>query len=159
MPSTNAKTARQIIKRPLLDLIRSSNRTTSMAIHNISVVATIYQWNNFKHNVRQQCNVAQLSRRQLAHFPTNFASEHHIANEQLCCGDESSVQARFTQNVCHTMTSIYRDTGILCRFGDARACNPNQNFGGIPDIVLMTDSGAARVVGEMKTPWMHTALP
>jgi hypothetical protein len=51
--------------------------------------------------------------------------------------------------------SVCRDVGILCRFGDAKACDPGEDFGGTPDIVCMTDFGAARVVGEMKTPWMH----
>jgi hypothetical protein len=81
-----AKTARQIIESPVSDLILGPNMTNSMAIHRIWAVAPIYQWNDFEQNVRQQCNVAQLSQRQLAHFPTNFASEHHIAKNSFMAG-------------------------------------------------------------------------
>jgi hypothetical protein len=56
------------------------------------------------------------------HFPTNCASEHHTANEQLCCGNESCPSS--IRSACLPSDDQYRDTaGILCRFGDAKACD------------------------------------
>ena len=43
---------------------------------------------------------------------------------------------------------------IICRFGDFKACS-DEDLGGEPDIVCMTDNGEARFIGEAKAPWVH----
>jgi hypothetical protein len=98
----------------------SQDSEIAVGIYGVWAVAPIYQWNDFEQNiVRQQCNAAQ---RKLAHFPTSCASEHHTANEQLCCGNESCPSS--IRSACLPSDDQYRDTaGIPCRFGDAKACD------------------------------------
>lgn len=134
----------------------SRQHTTSFGIHSIDILAPIHLWNDFERTVRTQTDVIQLKRTHLANIPQDTATRaNHIANEQLLCGDEASVQARFNQNVCHPISSIYALQEIQCRFGDAHTTNVGQNLGGIPDIICVTDNGGVRLVGEVKTPWIH----
>ncbi|KAH8811427.1 hypothetical protein F5884DRAFT_273979 [Xylogone sp. PMI_703] len=57
------------------------------------------------------------------------------------------------------MTSVYQTMRIDARFGDIKtidsALNPGNKKGDIPDICILTERGALRIVGEAKTPWMH----
>lgn len=78
------------------------------------------------------------------------------ANEQLLCGDEHSVVARFDQNIGHVMTSVIRSCRhIDIHFGDFKAAAPQSGFVKVPDIAVMNSNGKIFVLGEAKTPWVH----
>jgi hypothetical protein len=76
---------------------------------------------------RQLVASVQLRELIMDHVPSGFPSEHHVFQEQLFRGNEYSVQGRFNANVCHPITSVCRSQAIMCRFGDAKACNDEAN--------------------------------
>lgn len=154
MASVKVETAEQIVKSSVPKYIRAPSTTQTWAIHKkLRVTAQLIPWDDFEQTVRLQGRGNELRKTHLQHSPKNL-KPNHISNEQLFCGNELSIHARFFQNVCHPMTSVYRDMGILCRFGDDKGC-AGHNLGGEPDIVCLTDTGQPRLVGEMKTPWAH----
>lgn len=147
--------AQDLVKQRLPSLRIGPGTTTSDSTHNIWFTSTLGSWNKFESEVRQEFLATTWSPEVLAFGPQNHGP-NHVSYEQLCCGDEHSVVARFGQNVEHVMTAVYQSLNIGLRFGDAKTCIEMGNMEkDIPDIVLITSGGNVRIIGEAKTPWKH----
>jgi len=77
--------------------------------------------------------------------------------EQILCGDEHSVVARFGQQVGHVMTCVAQDLRCDLRFGDWKSTKEQQSGNSkVPDFAVVDSKGTARLIGEAKTPWNHS---
>lgn len=47
---------------------------------------------------------------------------------------------------------------VKVRFGDYKCVKPKVTFSKVPDIAVMDDSYDLLLVGEAKTPWMHSII-
>ncbi|PYI02599.1 hypothetical protein BO78DRAFT_400399 [Aspergillus sclerotiicarbonarius CBS 121057] len=134
--------------------------TSSDSTQNLEFRASLVHWNTFEREVRQVFDGirwdTQTEILAYAPPPNGGTGPNHTCNEQLFCGDEHSTVARFNQNVGHVMTSVFQSLGFRARFGDFKTCCDTTINNKVPDIVLLGDQGSLRVVGEAKTPWMHT---
>lgn len=84
--------------------------------------------------------------------------DYDLYEERLVCGDESSVVARFQQNLGHALSPVLREyvrAGL--QFGDFKCAAPERRKmkGGTPDMVLIDDKHVLYSVGESKAPWVH----
>ncbi|GKZ31237.1 hypothetical protein AbraIFM66950_011530 [Aspergillus brasiliensis] len=150
--------ARALTRSPIPDLLVGLSTTSTVTTHNLEYKAGLVHWNTFEKEVRQVFDSTQWNQQReiLAYAPANSrASPNNTWNEQLFCGDEYSVLARFGQNVGHVMTSVFQSLGVSARFGDFKACTGSSIVNKVPDVALLTGSGGLRIVGEAKTPWKH----
>jgi hypothetical protein len=70
----------------------------------------------------------------------------------MVVGDEHGVQARFSQSFGTVLSHIFGAQGIDLVFGDFKCLgNP---YTGTPDVILMDNTSALKVVGELKVPWI-----
>ncbi|KAE8343112.1 hypothetical protein BDV24DRAFT_161925 [Aspergillus arachidicola] len=115
---------------------------------------------NFERNAREYFQSAKFSNKVLDYAPEKEDDhEFHVRKEQLLCGDEHSVVARFGQNIGHVMTSVLRGgMGTKVRFGDYKCVKPDVTFNKVPDIAVMDDNYDVLLVGEAKTPWKHDII-
>jgi hypothetical protein len=149
-------TAARLTCQKLPDLHLGPSRTTSDSTHRLEFKSTLFHWTSFEKEVRREFLSAPWTGQVLAYSPSpQHESEAHIYNEQLYCGDEHSVVARFGQNVEHVMTAVHASIGIGLIFGDFKASVGTDMDGKVPDIVLMNVKGQIRALGEVKTPWRH----
>jgi hypothetical protein len=124
--------------------------TSSIAWHYDYFISKLGSWASFEMRVRNARRIVELDSSPIGCTFDNAA----LHMEQLICGDESTVQARFQANVGHPMTAIYQSLHINARFSDAAACP--QPLAGTPDIIcLELPEGKPLLVGEIKTWWMH----
>ncbi|RAK97300.1 uncharacterized protein BO80DRAFT_504827 [Aspergillus ibericus CBS 121593] len=131
--------------------------TSSHSTHNLEFRASLVHWNTFEREVRRVFDGVRWDAQTeiLAYAPPSNGGgtgPNHTLNEQLFCGDEHSTVARFTQNVCHVMTSVLQSLGCRARFGDFKTCSDTTISNKVPDFVLLGDRGSLRVVQEAKTP-------
>lgn len=72
--------------------------------------------------------------------------------EQVHVGDEHGVQGRLQQRVGQTLSVIAAQREVDFAFGDFKCVvSP---YIKVPDCMIMSQFGAAKVVGEVKTPWV-----
>ncbi|GLB05897.1 hypothetical protein AtubIFM57258_001190 [Aspergillus tubingensis] len=150
--------ARTLVCSPIPNLLEGPSTTTSVTTQDLEYKAKLIHWNTFEKEVRQVFDSIHWDQQReiLAYAPANSSnSPNNTWNEQLFCGDEHSVVARFNQNVGHVMTSVFQSLGLSSRFGDFKACKDSTLANKVPDVVLLTDGGRLRIVGEAKTPWKH----
>ncbi|KAJ9405041.1 hypothetical protein DTO045G8_7214 [Paecilomyces variotii] len=154
------KDVKQILSARLPDLKIATKKTVSSAIRAVDIVAPIRLWQNFEMEVRIAVESANLGQKFLHHElagPSSATSGSRISEEHYLCSNESDVQARFNQNVSNVLTAIFEAEGIPCQFSSGNSTTTN--CGGIPDVILLNVNGTdARVVGELKTPWVHSLI-
>lgn len=145
-------TLEALVEDTLPDLNTGVNRTSHNAWHNIYYIGKLGNWSSFARTVRE-------AKLMIGHDSTILGYTmvtpriYNIHNEQLICGDEASIQARFQHHVGHIMTAVYQCLDIEAKFSDAAACS--EDLGGIPDIVCLESFGKVLLVGEVKTWWNH----
>ncbi len=136
------------------DLVRGIVHTHSSSVTRERFQGDLRHWETFEQEVRH--NFQRFGQ----HWTPTFLSVHattpdnnDIYNEQLYCGNEASVLARFNQNVSHVVTSVAREQGLNYRFGDFKATTcPELDA---PDVALIGPDCQPRLCGEAKAPWNH----
>ncbi|KAE8321299.1 hypothetical protein BDV39DRAFT_210880 [Aspergillus sergii] len=153
-------TAKDLVTERIEDLRVSKYHTDSDSTHDLYFVSDLGYWGNFERNAREYFQFARFSNKILDYAPEKEDDhEFHVRKEQLLCGDEHSVVARFGQNIGHVMTSVLRGgMGTKVRFGDYKCVKPDVTFNKVPDIAVMDDSYDVVLVGEAKTPWKHDII-
>lgn len=162
-------TAASLVESELPDLQSGGpNRTKPSAIQSDEYLRKICNWDQFEYNARKHYLETQLSGDVLGYTGPGGAFDMS-RNEVFLCGDESSVVARFGQNVGHVMTKVFQtdrlqpaksqkdklETAKSLRyisFGDYRAHKKDFNSAKCPDIAIGGE-GELLCVGEAKTPW------
>lgn len=150
-------TGKTLIQQRIPDLLSTDHHTTSDSTHKLGFVSTLGYWSRFERDARQHFLSVNWNSTILDYAPDDHDDNpYHVKNEQLFCGDEHSVVARFGQNVGHVMTSVIRACkGADIRFGDFKSAVPQSGFTKVPDIAVMDSKARLLLVGEAKTPWMH----
>ncbi|KKZ67666.1 hypothetical protein EMCG_06726 [[Emmonsia] crescens] len=176
--------ARALAEEHLPNLkFKTGNCTTTVALHNIYFTGKIQSWKSFKNEVISFISQVELKETVLSYQTIPREKDINFI-EYFCCGDESSVSARFISQVLHAVLAISEKAGFTSVFGDYRAAadartkkktpqggdngskgkdraggnngNSERQKRFIPDYVLMSDEGRElRLVGEAKTPWKH----
>ncbi|KAJ5329047.1 hypothetical protein N7452_009437 [Penicillium brevicompactum] len=147
---------------------RGSDRSKS-SIQSDEYLRKIRNWDQFEYNARKHYLKTQLSGNVLGYTGPGGAFEMS-SNEVFLCGDESSVVARFGQNVGHVMTKVFQtdrsqDNSLRdISFGDYRALREDKSSAKCPDIAIGKKEVTGKkeaigkkrellCVGEAKTPW------
>ncbi|KAI9046002.1 uncharacterized protein KD926_005948 [Aspergillus affinis] len=133
-------TARELIYSAIPELLTAPGSTTTDTTHKLEFKGTPVRWKSLEEDVR---TVTVSDGVHWHHFPSIIAYEpsaqhagpHHTCCEQLYCGDEHSVVARFGQNVSHAMTAVFRTLNFPGTFGDFKSCVVADLLGMVPDIV------------------------
>ncbi|KAH8429176.1 uncharacterized protein LDX57_006845 [Aspergillus melleus] len=136
--------ARDLVYSAIPDLLTGPGETTTDTTHNLEFKGTLVRWKSFADEVRTVSDSVRWR-----HFPSviayappaQHAGPHHTCSEQLYCGDEQSVVARFGQNVSHAMSAVFRTLGFPGRFGDYKSCVGTSLGPMVPDIVVRNGAG------------------
>src|SRR5277367_4230397 len=128
-----SETGQSLTTQRIPDLRRNDCGTESSALHRIEFRGTLGHWTRFESEVRQVFNSQQWTANTLSFSPIQ-PDPNHVYFEQLNCGDEHSVVARFGQQIGHIMTSVAQDLNIDIRFGDFKTTPMPPQLGNlVPD--------------------------
>lgn len=146
--------ARDVVLAPLPQLETTQIRTRNHALHNSVFVGQEVHWEGFFDEVLRCYNATpwEQHRKTIAYRPGRNTIAT-VFNEHVPCGDESSVQSRFIQNISQYMNAIC-NTKDMDRFLADYKSSTNQSISGVPDIVLLDRQGALKAVGELKVWWI-----
>ncbi|KAK2796988.1 hypothetical protein FQN50_009357 [Emmonsiellopsis sp. PD_5] len=161
-----AQQACEHLKDPLPHLQRNGRETTSTTLHKKYYAGPLGRWENFEakcHEVVRDNILPHRSRRS-----TESAFGYPMP-EVYICGDELSVSGRFAEHALNPVIHALKEN-IPVQFGDFKASSESCS-GKVPDIVMLGPKPTltyrkatnipieeilqVRMVGEMKTPWMH----
>ena len=150
-------TGEDLVQRSIPNLLTTEYRTTSDSTQELYFTSTLGYWSLFERDARRHFSSIRWNDIVLDYSPDRRDNHSdHITNEQLLCGDEHSVVARFGQNIGHVMTSVIRSCRRRdMRFGDFKATAAGRTLTKIPDIAVTDSTGRLLLVGEAKTPWRH----
>lgn len=146
--------ARDVVLAPLPELQTGQSRTKSHALHNEVFVGSEEHWDGFFGEVLRFFDTTpwQQYRKTILYRPGPNTTAT-VFSENVPCGDESTVQSRFIQNVSHYMNAISNAKDIDRVMTDYKS-STDQFINGVPDIVLLDRQGALKVVGEIKVWWI-----
>lgn len=92
--------AKDLVHSKLPDIRLGKYKTTSDSTHNLEFKGTLGYWSNFELEVREVTLSQGWNRDDLGHLSTaNDPGRFYLSKEHYVCGDEYSVQGRFSQNV------------------------------------------------------------
>ena len=150
-------TGMNLVTDRMSTLLRSQYHTKSDSTHPLGFRQTLGYWGQFELDARRYFLSIQWNTIVLDYAPDQIDyTKYHVKNEQLVCGDEHSVAARFNNNAGHVLTSVIRSCLQLdVKFSDYKAAKPTAKFKKVPDIVVIDSEGTIKMVGEVKTPWKH----
>lgn len=155
MAGSVTHSASGLFLEPLPNLDIPARRTVSHALHRIKFVGALRQWTNFKTQVAstygsQTWNPRELASRLTAGFLTGSVHE-----EQVLVSDERGVQGRLEGRAGIALGAIFRAQNCDLKLGAFKgALPPYPGYKKAPDFVLMTSAQEAKVVGEVKVPWI-----
>ena len=147
--------ARGVILSPLPDLEAGANRTSSHALHPDTFVGIEENWSSFFADVMRffEATPWRSYTDTISYRPAPNAMAATIFAEHVPCGDETTIQSRFIQNVNQQLNVVCKSTNVDMVMTDYKTC-VNRPVSGVPDIVALNRAGILKVVGEMKVPWM-----
>ncbi|RJE25698.1 hypothetical protein PHISCL_01961 [Aspergillus sclerotialis] len=150
-------TGMDLVREKIPDLLRTAHHTESDSTHKLGFTQTLGDWGRFERDARRNFLSVPWNETVLDYIPDQHGyTEYHVRNEQLVCGDEHSVVARFGQNVGHVMTSVIRSCMPLnIHSSDYKAADTDSELSKVPDIVVIGRTGTIKMVGDVKTAWMH----
>lgn len=112
--------APDLIKDPLPNLVVEPQRTTRPSTQNTQFAGELVYWDSFEFNAQKHSARIQW-RDQDPVLIYRLANQVSIMErEQLLCGDEHTVVARYNQQVGHELTAIFQTSFLRnrTRFGD-----------------------------------------
>lgn len=145
-------TADLLIQQCIPNLLRNGYGTTTDSTQSYYLNSTMGSWTTFEMKVREYFNSCRWQNNIVLDYVPDAQedSDFHLRNEQLVCGDEHSVVARFGQHLGHPMTAVYRSHFYdNIRFGDYKAARP-QAGDKVPDIALLNSHAIPLMLGEAK---------
>lgn len=151
--------SRVVVQDRLPDLEMTTSHTENSAIHKTKFVGTLEQWTTFETSVRLAFDIHDWGRHraQLELRPAGRPSPASLLREHTAVGHEGGVDGRWKQHVVNVMGAVFKDqlhppdTGL--QFGDFKASTTA--YRKEPDVACFdTVTGAERVIGEFKVPWV-----
>lgn len=148
--------ARELLLETLPPLRVGPNHTNSSAIHKVDFVGQLMRWPNFEREV-----IAALSSPN-----TNWSTDtldvriigpgagNSISAEQLVLGDETGLQGRLNERLGRPVTAALQAQHHRLRAADFKASEAAAaGYRRVPDMVVLNDVSAIKVIGEVKAPW------
>ncbi len=156
MAAVTLENGYRLTAQSIPNLVFNPYQTMSSSYSQDQFVGALRHWTQFESQVRENFITLQ------PHLVQNILSvcatqprHNDVCFEQLLCGDESTVAARFNQHVGHVMTSVVQELGVDSRFGDSRCSLGVERVRSVPDFAFIDRNGQALLIGEAKTPWIH----
>ncbi|KAK2811227.1 hypothetical protein FQN50_002324 [Emmonsiellopsis sp. PD_5] len=162
-----AQQACDYLKDPLPDIQRNGCGTTSTTLHQLYYGGPLGLWEDFEAKCHEVVCTHILLHRSRSSIKSSFGCGF---DEVYICGDELSVSGRFTECTLNPVIHALKET-VPVQFGDFKASR-KLSSGKIPNFVMLglqsglkynkatdapiTEISQAKMVGEIKTPWMHS---
>jgi hypothetical protein len=155
MLSVTRLAARDVLLQPHPSLIIGQNHTILSAIHPVDYVGTLVPWPNFIGDVIAAFNPRTVSwnTQTLDVIISGIGAVDTVSQEQLVLGDETGLQGRLNERLSRPVTTCLQVQGHLLRVGDFKASSEAARYSRVPDLVVLDNGAATKVVGEVKTPW------
>lgn len=144
--------SRDVVRDALPPLRISPDHTTSSALHPISFVGPLREWQNFIRDVENFDTNQRWSRIVINHELVS----RDLNREKVWLGDEYGLQGRFQQSVGQTVGASLEAQAIGISFGDFKASGVA--YDKVPDCALIATNSPVlprlKAVGELKVPWV-----
>jgi hypothetical protein len=155
MSTISVMTGRDALEEPLPDLVISTIRTKSDALHRIDFVGKLEPWPNFKAEVANTIFSQIWSPRVTQTKLTGPNAAYSGAVEHVSVSSESEVQGRLLERLGQYLGAVLKEQQHDLKLGGFKGTVlPYDGYPKIPDFALYTQSGIAKVVGEAKVPWI-----
>jgi len=79
-----------------------------------------------------------------------------LSEEHLHTGDEHGIQGRFQDRIGQVLSAVCRVQQLAPCFADFNCASSPAAYKKTPDAIIMNQSGTAKVVGELKVPWLQS---
>ncbi|OQE91169.1 hypothetical protein PENNAL_c0010G03812 [Penicillium nalgiovense] len=78
-----------------------------------------------------------------------------VSEEQLVLGDETDLQGRLSEQLSRPVTTCLQALAHLLRVGNFKASSEaaRPRYSRVPDLVVLDNCAATKIVGEVKAPW------
>lgn len=155
MPNSKARavTPKVALEERLPDLVLAQSRTNSSAIHRIDYIGPLTPWPDFHENVETSFrNYRGWRKRQLDLRPIGQPKPHSLLKEHVRVANELGVQGRWQQHIGQVMSGVFQAQDHQLTFTDFNAAGIQ--YIKRPDLILMDNTPATLIVGELKTPWV-----
>ncbi|CAG8001507.1 hypothetical protein PENNAL_c0005G08998 [Penicillium nalgiovense] len=155
MPNVARLAAREVLLQPLPSLRVGQNHTTSSAIHRVDFVGTLVPWPNFEGDVIAAFTSQTWDTQTIDVIISGLGAGDSVSEEQLVLGDETGLQGRLNERLSRPVTTCLQAQGRLLRVGDFKASRKaaRSGYSRVPDLVVLDNGAATKVVGEVKAPW------
>lgn len=145
-----------LLLEPLPNLDIPARRTVSHALHRIKFVGALGQWTNFKTEVANTYNSQTWNPREIASRLTANFLAGSVHEEQVFVSDERGVQGRLEGRAGIALGAVFGAQNHDLKLGASKgALPPYPEYKKAPGFVLMTSTHEAKVVGEVKVPWIR----
>ncbi|KAL9037109.1 MAG: hypothetical protein Q9180_003910, partial [Flavoplaca navasiana] len=139
--------AQDLTRSPLPQILWNPERTTHSSTSPHRYVGLMAKWDSFEKEVRQNFHRQAwgTARRTLTWNPDP------INSDRVTCATEVGITGRFLQHVGQVMSRVGHELNLPLCFGDWKGKRQD-----IPDVTVWVEgqtTQAARIAGEMKTPW------
>ncbi|KAJ5542814.1 hypothetical protein N7535_005238 [Penicillium sp. DV-2018c] len=144
-----------LILEPLPNLDLSARCTASHALHRIKFIGALGQWTHFNAEAARTYNSQAWNPREIAARLTADFHTGSVDEEQVFVSDERGVQGRLEGRAGIALGAVLGAQNQDLKLGASKgALPPYPGYKKAPDFVLMTSAHKAKVVGEVKTPWI-----
>ncbi|KAJ5817932.1 hypothetical protein N7447_007940 [Penicillium robsamsonii] len=148
--------ASDLLLEPLPNLDIPTRRTVSHALHRIKFIGALGQWTHFKTEVANTYNSQTWNPREIASRLTANFLAGSVHEEQVFVSDERGVQGRLEGRAGIALGAVFGAQNHDIKLGASKgALPPYPGYKKAPDFVLMTSAHEAKVVGEVKVPWIR----
>lgn len=156
MATSILHSASSLLLEPLPTLDTSARRTTGNALHRINFVGRLLPWTNFEAEVVNSYNGEIWNPRVLASKLTGTSLAGSVDEEHVPVSDERGVQSRLEGRARIALGVAFEAQNRDFKLGALKgALPPCPRYKKAPDFVLMTRAHIAKVVGEVKVPWIR----
>ncbi|KAI2788404.1 hypothetical protein POX_e06420 [Penicillium oxalicum] len=144
-----------LLLEPLPHLDISARRTVRHALHQIEFIGALRKWINFNTEVAHTYNNQTWNLRKIASKLTANSLAGSVHEEQVLVSDERGVQGRLEGRAGTALGAVFAAQNHDLKFGTSKgALPPYPGYKMSPDFVLVTSAHKAKVVGEVKVPWI-----
>jgi len=145
--------AREILERPLPQLITGPHHTTSSALHQLYYQKGLFEWTTFATKVEEFYDQNVKITRPI-YYVGRAATSREAIDEFVGVGQESGVQSRFMQSIGTVLGAILDGLQIDIKFACWKAAD-SKGRPGEPDIALLDRNWQVMSIGEVKAFWVE----
>lgn len=156
MATSVSHSSPSLLLEPLPKLDISPLHTTRHALHPIKFVGTLQPWAGFNTDVVNTYNSQAWNPRTIASKLTGNLLAGSVNEERVFVSDERGVQARLEGRAGTALGAVFEAENQDLKLGGSKgALPPYLGYRKAPDFVLKTSAHIAKVLGEVKVPWIR----